>query len=359
MASSPMSDYEQRAYEHLTAPPQDSRSLMPRWARDTASRVGRSVRTGASKIPGNEAIADAYAKAAKGLMDFTTGNGIHSVSLEGSIKRHQKKGHEVEGSEGFLRLDLRQCDDMIPNRRRIHELAAVAEGAASSLLITGATVSSTVSGGVTAAVALGTVAADSVLVMAGLGRVVGEVAVSYGFDPNVPEEELFALQVLGLGMAVGSSAKAGALASLSRLTQDMMRQATWTQLNEHLLVQVINRAFATMGLRLTQKKLAQIVPVAGILISSGVNLQLLHRVHDAAIQAYRLRFLTEKYGLHAPTSTVVVLPAAELGEAEEVVQIDELLIEAVREAEADQTHSDQDKGNAAEDDGAEDEGRAA
>lgn len=328
-----MSDYEQKAYKRLTATPQDSRSLMPGWARDTASRVTRSVRKGASKIPQKEAIAAAYATAAKALMDFTIGNGIHSVSLEASIKRHQKRGHEVEQSQDFLKLDLRQCDEMLPNRKRIHQFAAIAEGAASSLLITGATVSTSVSGGATAAIALGTVAADSVLVMAGLGRVVGEVAVSYGFDPNLPEEELFSLQVLGLGMAVGSGAKATALAGLSRLTQDMMRRATWTQLNEHLLVGVINRAFATMGLKLTQKKLAQIVPVAGILISSGVNLQLLNRVHDAAVQAYRLRFLTEKYGIEAPTSTDVVVLGTELDDDEDVVQIEELLAEAVLEAE--------------------------
>jgi hypothetical protein len=330
-----MSDYEERAYERLNAPPQDSHTLLPQWARDTASRAGRSIRRGASRIPGNEAIADAYSKAAKGLMDFTTGSGISSVSLEGSIKRHQRAGHEVELSQDFLRLDLRQCDEMLPNRKVIHEFAALAEGAASSLLITGVTVSTTVAGGAGAAIALGTVAADSVLVMAGLGRVVGEVAVSYGFDPNLPEERLFAVQVLGLGMAVGSGAKATALASLSRLTQEMMRRATWTQLNEHLLVAVINRAFATMGLKLTQRKLAQVLPVAGIVVSSGANLQLLHRVHEAAMQAYRLRFLTEKYGLDAPTSTAVVLSEAALGDDEEVVQIDELLNEVLGEAEAD------------------------
>lgn len=354
MVSSPMSEYERKAYERLTAPPQDSRSLLPQWARDTGSRVARSIQTGASKVPGNEVIAEAYAKAAKGLMDFTTGNGIHSVSLDGSIRRHQKKGHEVQQAQDFLRLDLRQCDEMLPNRKRIHELAAVAEGAASSLLITGAEVSTTVSGGTTAAIALGTIAADSVIVMAGLGRVVAEVAVSYGFDPNLPEEEIFALQVLGLGMAVGSGAKATALASLSRLTQDMMRRATWTQLNDHLLVVVINRAFATMGLRLTQKKLAQVVPVVGIFVSSGVNLRLLHQVHDAAIQAYRLRFLTEKYGLAAPTLTAIV-PGAEFEQDEVVLQIDELLDEAVREAQTDET----DPNHATDDDPEEDQGNGA
>jgi hypothetical protein len=359
MASPPMSDYERKAYERLTAPPQDSRSPMPRWARDTASRIGRSVRAGASKIPGNEAVGGAYAAAAKGLLEFTTGNGVHSVSLEGSIRRHQKKGHEIQNSQDFLSLDLRQCDEMLPNRRRVHEFAAFTEGAAASLLITGATVSSTVTGGTSAAIALGTVAADSVLVMAGLGRVIGEAAVSYGFDPRLPEEELFALQVLGLGMAVGSGAKATALASLSRLTQDMMRRATWTQLNEHLLVGVINRAFAAMGLKLTQKKLAQAVPVAGILISGGVNLQLLHRVHDAATQAYRLRFLTEKYGLDAPTSAAVVFPETEFSDDEEVVQIDELLEEVLRDAETDQTRPNQANGRAPEDGRADDEGSGA
>lgn len=330
---SAMSAYERTAYDRLTAPAQEVHSLVPQWARDTASRVNRSVQAGAKKLPGNEAIADAYAKAAKGLMDFTTGSGMHSVSLHASIARHQKRGNDVAQNSDFLKLDLRQCDEVLPNRKRLHQLTAVVEGAAASLMITGATVSATVSGGTTAAVALGTVAADSVAVMAGLGRIIGEVAVAYGFDPNLPEEELFALQVLGLGMAVGSSARATALASLSRLTQQMMRQATWTQLNQHVLVGVINRAFGTMGLNLTQRKLAQVVPVAGVLISGGVNLQLVRRVHDAAAQAYRLRFLTEKYQLDAVPTAAVVLHPSDSEVEEPVLQVDELLDQAVREAE--------------------------
>ena len=329
-----MSEYEVKAYKRLTSPPQDSRSLVPQKVRDTASRVGRSVKERASTMPGNEAVAEGYAKAAQGLMDFTTGNGIHSVTLEGSMKRHQKMGHDVRAPADFLQLDLRQCDEVLPNRKRLHEVVAIAEGAASSLLITGAEVSTTVSGGATASVVITTVAADSVAVMAGLGRVVGEVAVSYGFDPNLPEEELFALQVVGLGMAVGSGEKAIALASLARLTQDMMRQATWTQLNEHLLVQVINRAFASLGLKLTQKKLAQVVPIAGVFISSGLNLQLVRRVHAAAVDAYRLRFLTEKYGLESSTSTDVIPLRGEVSDEEDVLQIPELIGEALRNAEA-------------------------
>jgi hypothetical protein len=330
-----MSDYEVKAYKRLTTPPEDSRSLVPQPIRDSTSRAGRFFTERASTIPGNEVVAEAYARAAQGLMDFTTRNGIHSVTLEGSMKRHRKMGHDVWAHADFLQLDLRQCDGVIPNRMRLHEVVAIAEGAASSLVITGATVSATVSGGATAGVVITTVAADSVAVMAGLGRVVGEVAVSYGFDPHLPEEELFALQVLGLGLAVGSGAKASALASLSRLTQDMMRRATWTQLDKHVLVQVINRAFASLGLKLTQKRLAQVVPIAGVFISSGVNLALVRRVHAAAVDAYRLRFLTVKYGLEfSATTDVIPLGGAVSEGEEEVLLIPELIGEALRDAEA-------------------------
>lgn len=87
-----MSAYEARAYKRLTSPPRDTRSLVPENVRDAASRAGRSVRKRVSTMPGNEAVAEAYAKAAQGLMDFTTRNGIHSVTLEGSIKRTWKWG---------------------------------------------------------------------------------------------------------------------------------------------------------------------------------------------------------------------------------------------------------------------------
>lgn len=332
MSTDAMSAYEVRALEALTATPQDSRSLVPEWVRDKASQVDASVRSAIAKVPGNEAVAEAYARAAKGLIDVTSGNGMKSVSLKASIKRQQQAGRAVESGPDFLSLDLRECDEMLPRRKRAHEISAVLEGAASSLLITGATVSSTVSGGATAGVVVGTVAADSVLVLAGIGRIVGEVAVSYGYDPSLPEEEVFAAQVIGLGMAVGSGAKTTVLASLSRLTQDMMRRATWTQLNQHLLVEIVNRAFASLGLKLTQKKLAQIVPVAGVIISAGVNVQLVQRMHAAAMHAYRLRFLTEKYQLDGFESAEEETFATESGAREVVLDVEAIVAEVVQES---------------------------
>lgn len=332
MTVSQMSKYEQKAYAALTTPPKDSFSLIPKWVRDKGSIVSNKVQDGIERVPGHESVELVYAKASKALMDFTTGNGLHSASLEGSIKRHQKKGNAVDSSEDFLKLDLKSCDELLPNRKAAQQIAAIAEGAATSLAITGLEVSATVSGGVTAAGVIGALAVDSIVVMAGLGKVIGEVAVTYGYDPNLPEEEIFAVQVLGLGLAVEGSAKIAGLASLSKLTQEMMRHATWTQLNKHVLVDIINRAFTSLGLKLTQKKLAQIVPIAGVVVSSGMNLVLLNRVHAAAEQAYRLRFLTEKYELEAPKSTAVVLYDKANEDREEVIKLDELLIEAVEES---------------------------
>lgn len=332
MAVPQMSPYEQKAYKALMAVPNDSFSLIPKWVRDRGSTVSSRVLSAAGKIPGHEVVELAYAKAAKSLLDFTTGHGLHSATIDGSIKRHQRRGHSVSTTEDFRRLDLQSCDELLPSRRAAQQIVAVVEGAASSLAITGLEVSTTVTGGATAATVVGVLAVDSVVVMAGLGRVIGEVAVTYGYDPNLPEEELFAAQVLGIGLAVEGSAKIAGLASLSRLTQDMMRRATWTQLNQHLLVEIINRAFTSLGLKLTQKKLGQIVPFAGIALSSGLNLVLLNRVHAAAVHAYRLRFLTEKYKLSVPTSTDLVPLNQKPSDEEEVIQLDRILRSAVQDS---------------------------
>ena len=138
-----------------------------------------------------------------------------------------------------------------------------------ALAVTGAEVATTVTAGTTAAVAIGAIATDSVASMAMMGRTIGVVATRYGCDVQLPYEELFAVGVLSLGVAGSSGAKTEALAALSRLTQQMMRQATWRQLNEHLMVRAIGRAYQMLGLRLTQRKLAQTVPFVGGRVERG------------------------------------------------------------------------------------------
>jgi hypothetical protein len=103
----------------------------------------------------------------------------------------------------------------------------------------------------------------------------------------------------------------------------MMRRATWELLRRHLLVNVIDRVYAALGGILTKRKLAQAVPVAGVLINASVNAGLTSQTFRRAEAVYRLRFLSEKYGID-PAEWRRDAPAGP-DEAEDVVQVDEEL----------------------------------
>ncbi|WP_173009836.1 EcsC family protein [Mycolicibacterium sp. P9-64] len=209
----------------------------------------------------------------------------------------------------------------MPRRKGKYVVMAAGQGAATSLAVTGATVASTVSGGTTLGVALGAVVVDITSVMVGMGRIVALVAAHYGYDVREPEEQLFASGVLSYSTAGSAAEKAASLAALSRLTQEMMRQATWKQLQRHQMVNVIQTVVTSLGFNLTKKKLAQIVPVAGVLINGGLNARLAQNTFKRAQDAYQLRFLTEKYGLDPESWAPDVIDAA----ATDMPLVDEIL----------------------------------
>jgi hypothetical protein len=65
------------------------------------------------------------------------------------------------------------------------------------------------------------------------------------------------------------------------------------------VTRVVEKVFARLGFRLTQRKLGQTVPVVGVLFGAGMNAKLLMSVTDDAEHIYRERFLRERYGLPA------------------------------------------------------------
>ena len=163
-----------------------------------------------------------------------------------------------------------------------------------------------------------------------LGRAVAEAAVHYGYDPRDPEEELFLMGVLNYSMASSSASKTAALASLSRLTQQMMRRATWSQLGRDPLVRVIQRIFKLLGLRLVRTRLANVVPIAGALVAAGLSFAMLQSAIEDATRLYRARYLAEKHGLSweewitKPTSAADATEPAPQADAT-VVEVDALL----------------------------------
>lgn len=244
------------------------------------------------RFPLNEDVERQVMKALEGLKAVTFDPALRSVDVGKALSRHG-----VSTRAELMELDLQRLDRSLPGFRTLYSTIAMVEGGGSALAVTGAEVSSTVSGGVTVGVAVAAIGADAATSMALMGRVIGRVAAEYGYDVRLPEEEAFALGVMSLGTAATAAEKVAALASLRRLAAVMMRQPTWAELNKHALVKLIDRVFTVLGEKLVKRKLAQAVPVAGVLINAGLSAQMADSAYRSARDAYRLRFLSEKYGI--------------------------------------------------------------
>lgn len=293
-----MSSYEKRAWEQslqrLHEPP--SKRIIPQKVREVTGNTLKGANDFADEHLSAQTVKVIADKGLNGAFELTFVPALRSASIEGALTGYRKRFDAVDTVEDLKDLDVKELDGFRRHKSR-YVVGSAAQGTAVSLVITGTTVSTTVSGGATAGVMVGAMVTDAVAVLALMGRTVGSIAVRYGYDVRLPEEELFAMGVISMGTASGAQARYAALASLSRLTQQMMRRATWDQLNKHVLVKVLQQMFKVLGLRLTHRKLAQAVPVAGVAISGALNASLTKTLYQRAEDIYRVRFLTEKYGL--------------------------------------------------------------
>jgi hypothetical protein len=345
-----MSAYELKAWQTLLeqAEAKDGR---PRryieWTENAKLRMNDAAtkaRAAIERVPwadrALEILDEALKTAMEGSHTTLVERGLNSVTPASIFKTFAAEGVEVSSYDQIRQLDLKVCDRSVPRRKEKYIALAVSEGAATSLAVTGAQVSSTVTGGTTLTVAVGAVVTDVTAVMVGTGRIVALVAAHYGYDVREPEEQVFASGVLAYSSASNSAEKAATLASLSRLTQQMMRRATWKQLRSNQLVNVIQRVFTSLGFNLTRRKLAQAVPIAGAVINGGLNAQIVHKTFARAQQAYRLRFLTEKYDLD-PTQwapNVVDADFTEVPLVDELVDV-EFARESTEDGDGDRPHT--------------------
>ncbi|MFI1996071.1 EcsC family protein [Actinoplanes sp. NPDC020271] len=325
-----MSEYETRAWADLLNGERKRRtSARTRVAGKVAlvtKRAGEQLR----KVPGAgkalEVGDETIGKALEGAFKAVFLPSVRSVSLDRRVEKLRSTHPDLDAESLFTSLDLKELDKGRP-ALTIPFLGVVESGVA-SVVVTGATVSTTVSGGTTAGVALLAVASDAAASLALLGRAVAEVAVHYGYDPEEPGEELFLMGVLNYSMASSSASKTAAMASLSRLTQQMMRRATWEQLGKAPVVKVLSQIFKLLGFKLTKTKLAQVVPIAGSILSAGLSFNMLHSAIDDATRLYRARYLAEKHGLSWDEWVAQPSPAAADAVVDATVdEIDDLLDE--------------------------------
>lgn len=319
-----LSAYDRSAWDTCmdTVYESKSRRLVPASVRELGSKVNRTLASGYENLPFHDQADWVLEKAFDGAIAVTFRPALRSVKPATTVKRAVKRHPDIVELTDLRSLDLKDCDKLRPSRVGL-TVATAAEGGASSLAVTGAEVATTVSSGTTAAVAIGAIAADVTATMAAMGRAIGTVASAYGYDVREPEEELFALGVMSLASAGTLGGKTAAMASLSRLTQQMMRKATWQQLQKSILVNAIDRTYTALGFKLTKKKLAQAVPVAGVLLNASINAGLVNQTFKQAEAVYRLRFLSEKYGIDPAEWRRD--GADDAADTEDVVEVDEEL----------------------------------
>jgi hypothetical protein len=152
------------------------------------------------------------------------------------------------------------------------------------------------------------VVADVAVVLGLAARTVASTARYYGYDPRQPEEQVFMMSVIGLGMATGTSGKTAAYADLSQLTQLLFRNASWEKLNEKVLTKIAQQFATKFSVNLTNKKLGQFVPVAGMVVGAELNFALIARIAAAAKDAYRDASSSKSQAGHSPASPKALVP---------------------------------------------------
>ena len=289
------------------------RRLVPESVKDKGRQIyGKAIQT-----PGAAMVRDGGAFAlkatAEGAGKIMTQTGQLTTSETRVVRAYAKKGHSVENLDDIRQLDL-QAIDKVASFKRLHytySVSAAAEGAAAGFAVSGGqafVTARTVAGvGKAAAPGLGTIVAamgvDTAALLTLCSRVTAHDALYYGYDPRDPAEEVFMMQVIGLGLAVTPSAKAVAYQQLAILTQSLATNMAWRELNEQILVKVAQRFAGQFRETLTKKKLGQFVPLAGIGIGTVLNFKMVNDVASAAYWAYRERFLYEKGGELPPIAT--------------------------------------------------------
>jgi hypothetical protein len=245
------------------------------------------------------------------------------------VKRHQKKGHEVERLSDLRHLDLEQIDEV--HGRALtwwYPGLASLSGAGAGFVISGGEIVITASAGAAAAPSLGAVAGafagDAAIVLALASRCVGDIALLHGYDPEDPAERIFIFSVINAGTAMSASAKTAAFADISRLTQALVRGKTWEVLNRSVVSRVATQFAGRFSLRLTKQGLGRIVPLVGIVLGGGFNWATLEAIVDAADVAYRRRFLLEKYPQFADDKPLVFTDSAPEDADSEISILDEL-----------------------------------
>ena len=262
----------------------------------------------ARKVPGGAAVARAVSAVGLGLMEKATSVSEASVRRRLILKAYREAGYDVECLQDIRRLglDLDQIRPVRPHLKIAYSSAAAAEGAFSGVVASGGSIAAVLGLGVASAPGIAltasVVALDIATFLGAATRLVSHTAAYYGYDTVDPAENLFATMVLSQAIdpeSAGEGAvveKQTTMIAFNKVMRDLARRGSLDGLGGNVVVSAMNSLFSAMGVRLASRKLAQIVPVAGVVVSAGLNAALMRTIGETADHLYRERFLAERYG---------------------------------------------------------------
>ncbi|MEH8215645.1 EcsC family protein [Aeromonas veronii] len=257
------------------------------WFGQAMKVINKPVDAAGDLLIDSPGVGFALKKAIEGLTNVCNDAAQWSVRPEAIFKEFRDDGYvNINSHDDLLNLDLSDIDKVVGWLGAKYKGIALVEGA-----------------GAGAAGAAGLIVDIPALITLNL-RAIGEYAAYYGFDTSRQEERLFAFHVLGLASSPTDASKSLAMAQLVRISQDVAKKASWSQLEKSAFVKIIQEIAKTLGIRLTKAKLAQAIPVMGAALGGGFNAYFTMKVCDSAYYLYRERFLAQKYSANVIEATV-------------------------------------------------------
>lgn len=223
------------------------------WFGQAMRVINKPVDAAGDLLIDSPGVGFALKKAIEGLTNVCNDAAQWSVRPEAIFKEFRDDGYvNINSHDDLLNLDLSDIDKVVGWLGAKYKGIALVEGAGAGV-----------------AGAAGLIVDIPALITLNL-RAIGEYAAYYGFDTSRQEERLFAFHVLGLASSPTDASKSLAMAQLVRISQDVAKKASWSQLEKSAFVKIIQEIAKTLGIRLTKAKLAQAIPVMGAALGGGI-----------------------------------------------------------------------------------------
>lgn len=133
-------------------------------------------------------------------------------------------------------------------------------------------------------------------------RTLGEVSVSYGFDPRLEREHDFILELLRIGHVPGRKKRLVQLDDLTRKALEQERDLT-SEVSYALSGRGISVASKQIAALLATRKMGAMIPLVGAVVNAGLNWHLMGNILDTANRGYKSKAIL--YRNAADQDTVV------------------------------------------------------